>query len=210
MQRFFDILFSGLAIIILSPILILIILILSFTGEKEIFYKQIRVGKNKKNFNLLKFATMIKKSEEKGAGTITLKNDPRVLPFGKFLRKTKLNELPQLFNILLGEMSIIGPRPLHIKQFSFYSNKDQEIISSVKPGLSGLGSIIFRDEELILLNSNDADETYKNQITPTKAKLEKWYIKNQSLYLYFKLIIFTVVIILIPSIDLKRYFDNIN
>ena len=112
-QRLFDILFSGIAILVLCPLLLLIILILSATGEREIFYKQNRVGKNRISFELFKFATMQKNSENKGAGTVTLKNDFRVLPFGKFLRKTKLNELPQLFNIFIGQMSVIGPRPLH-------------------------------------------------------------------------------------------------
>ena len=116
MQRLLDILLSGIAILILSPLFLLIILILSITGEREIFFKQDRIGINKTNFGLLKFVTMLKNSENTGAGTVTLKNDYRVLPFGKFLRKTKLNELPQLFNILKGDMSVIGPRPLHQKQ----------------------------------------------------------------------------------------------
>ena len=209
MQRLFDILFSTLAIIILIPILIIIILILSLTGEREIFYRQKRVGKDKINFKLLKFATMLKNSENQGAGTVTLKNDFRVLPFGRILRKTKLNELPQLFNIFLGQMSIIGPRPLHIKQFSFYSEYDQKIISSIRPGLSGLASIVFRDEEKILQNVDDPDKTYKEKITPRKAELEKWYVQNKSLYLYFKLILLTMVVVIFPSIDIKKYFKEI-
>ncbi len=209
MQRLFDIIFSGMAIFLLSPIFLIIILILSFTGEKEIFYKQSRIGKNRASFKLIKFATMLKNSENKGAGTVTLKNDSRVLPFGKLLRKTKLNELPQLFNIFIGQMSVIGPRPLHVKQFSFYSEDDQKIITSIKPGLSGLASIIFRDEEKILQNSKDPDKTYKEKITPKKAMLEKWYIKNQSIYLYFKIIILTLLVVLIPSINISRLFDDI-
>ena len=187
----------------------IIILILSLTGEKEIFYKQSRIGKNGANFKLIKFATMLKNSENKGAGTVTLKNDFRVLPFGKFLRKTKLNELPQLFNIFIGQMSVIGPRPLHEKQFSFYSEDDQKIISSTTPGLSGLASIIFRDEEKILQNSSHPDKTYKEKITPRKAELEKWYIKNNSIYLYFKLIILTLFVVIVPSINISRFFDDI-
>ena len=141
-----------------------------FTGEGEIFYKQNRIGKDMVSFNLIKFATMLKNSENKGAGTVTLKNDFRVLPFGKFLRKTKLNELPQLLNIFIGQMSVIGPRPLHNKQFSFYSDDDQKIISSIRPGLSGLASIIFRDEEKILQNSNDPEKTYKEKINKLKKR----------------------------------------
>lgn len=210
MQRLLDILLSGIAILILSPLFLLIILILSITGEREIFFKQNRIGINKTNFGLLKFVTMLKNSENTGAGTVTLKNDYRVLPFGKFLRKTKLNELPQLFNILKGDMSVIGPRPLHQKQFSFYTENDQKLISSIKPGLSGVSSIIFRDEDKILQNTSDPDKTYKKNITPKKAKLEKWYVEHKSVYLYFKLIILTMIIVLFPSKDISHFLKKIS
>ena len=209
MQRFFDIIFSIAAIIILSPAIIPITIILRLTGEGEVFFRQSRVGKNRINFKLLKFVTMLKNSENIGAGTVTLKDDFRVLPVGKFLRKTKLNELPQLFNILLGHMSVIGPRPLHNKQFSFYLPEDQDIIASTTPGLSGIGSIVFRDEEKILQNSEDPDSTYKLQITPEKAILEKWYVSNKSLFLYFKLIILTIMAILLPKKDMKVFFKGL-
>ena len=144
-----------------------------------------------------------------GAGTVTLKNDPRVLPIGKFLRKTKLNELPQLFNIFKGDMSVIGPRPLHKKQFSFYSIADQAIIASTMPGLSGLGSICFRDEEEILQSSIDPDTTYKEKITPKKAMLEKWYVDNKGMGLYFKLIFLTMIAIAIPRLDMIKFFKGL-
>jgi len=209
MERFFDILFSSLAILVFSPFLVLIIFVLRLTGEGEVFFRQARVGKDKVSFGLLKFATMLKASEGIGAGTVTLKDDFRVLPFGKFLRKTKLNELPQLFNIFLGDMSVIGPRPLHNKQFSFYSFDDQNIIASTMPGLSGVGSIIFRDEEKILQNSSDPDITYKEEITPKKAALEKWYVKNKSIGLYFKLIFLTVIAVASSNIDMKKFFTGL-
>jgi lipopolysaccharide/colanic/teichoic acid biosynthesis glycosyltransferase len=199
---------SALAIVFLSPILLTIVLILSVTGEREVFYRQQRVGINQISFDLLKFATMLKNSENIGAGTVTLKNDFRVLPLGKFLRKTKLNELPQLFNVALGHMSIIGPRPLHKKQFSFYNENQKQIISSVLPGLSGMGSVVFRDEEKYFQDSNDPDEAYKTHITPVKAKLEIWYVNNNSIYLYFKLIALTVISVLIPSTDAAGFFGN--
>ena len=153
---------------------------------------------------------MLKNSENIGSGTVTLKNDIRVLPVGKFLRKTKINEIPQLFNILLGQMSSIGPRPLHEKQFSFYSKVDQKIISSCRPGLSGVASIIFRDEEKILQKSSNPQLTYKKKITPRKAKLEKWYINNNSIYLYFKLIFITLIVVFFPKINVERFLNNIN
>ncbi len=199
MERFFDILFSSLALLVLSPLIITCILILRITGEGEVFYLQERVGINKKPFNLMKFATMVKNSEKIGAGTITVKNDPRVLPFGKFLRKTKINELPQLFNILKGDMSVVGPRPLHSKQFNFYDKADQDVISSVSPGLSGYGSIYFRNEEKILSSGVDPDQTYREKITPIKAKLEKKYIKERSIIVYFKVIIKTLLVVIFPS-----------
>lgn len=209
MKRFFDVFFSGLAIIVLSPILLPIMVLLKFTGEGEIFFQQARVGKDKVSFQLLKFATMLKNSEKMGAGTVTLKNDSRVLPLGKFLRKTKLNELPQLFNIFKGDMSVIGPRPLHEKQFSFYSAEQQDIIASTMPGLSGVGSIMFRDEEKILQSSGDPDTTYKDKITPIKAKLEKWYVENESIFLYFKLIILTVIAVVLPRLNMERFFKGL-
>ena len=210
MQRILDIVFSGAAILALSPLLLTTILALRFTGEGEIFFRQARVGQNKKSFGLMKFATMMKNSENLGAGTVTLKDDFRVLPLGKVLRKTKINELPQLFNIFMGHMSVIGPRPLHQKQFSFYSEKDQDLISSVKPGLSGVGSIIFRDEEKILQESSDPDATYKQLITPKKAALEIWYVNNKSIVLYFRLILLTIIAVIIPSLDMNKFFKDIN
>tara|TARA_B110000240_G_C13479059_1_gene444485 strand:- start:265 stop:921 length:657 start_codon:yes stop_codon:yes gene_type:complete len=209
MQRFFDLLFSSVAIIFLLPLLIPVMVILRLTGEGEVFFRQARVGKGKVSFSLLKFATMLKNSEQIGAGTVTLKDDFRVLPVGAFLRKTKLNELPQLFNILLGDMSVIGPRPLHNKQFSFYSDEDQMIISSTMPGLSGVGSIVFRDEEKILQSSSDPDKTYRDKITPEKAKLEKWYVEHKSLLLYFRLILLTAIAIVFSSVDMKKYFKDL-
>ena len=211
MLRFFDIIFSGAALLVLSPILIFCSLILKFTGEGEVLYRQERMGKNLKTFKLFKFATMVKNSEKLGAGTVTLKNDPRVLPFGKFLRKTKLNELPQLFNVLFGDMSVIGPRPLAAKQFSFYDDDTKQIIGSVRPGLSGAGSVIFRDEEEILSGKDiNHDEVYKTKITPLKAKLEIWYVANKSIFLYFKLIILTIMVVLKPNMDTKKYFKGVN
>jgi lipopolysaccharide/colanic/teichoic acid biosynthesis glycosyltransferase len=116
-------------------------LILKFSGEGEIFFVQERVGKEKKLFRLFKFATMLKDSQKIGSGTVTMKNDPRVLPVGSFLRKTKINELPQLLNVFLGHMSLIGPRPQASRCFNAFPVKFQEIIIQVKPGLSGIGPI---------------------------------------------------------------------
>lgn len=199
MQRLFDILLSTAAIIVLSPILIIVIFILKISGEGEIFYKQIRVGKGGSKFGVLKFATMLKNSPNIGSGEITLKNDPRVLPFGKFLRKSKINELPQLFNILLGQMSIVGPRPMVPNTYMFYDKSAQDILNKIRPGLTGIGSIIFRDEEKFLENKEDPVDFYRKYIIPYKSSLEVWYVNNSSLLMYFKCIIATVIIVLFPK-----------
>ena len=213
MQRFFDIVFSGLALIVLAPLLIPVMIILKFTGEGEIFYTQQRVGKGGESFGLLKFATMLKDSPNLGSGTITVKGDPRVLPFGAFLRKSKINELPQLLNILKGDMSIIGPSPQDMRCFVVFNDEDQENIKKVRPGLSGVGSIIFRDEESLLDTQKDLkakEDFYDHVISPYKGKVESWYVKHQDIGLYFKLIWLTVVAVLKPedSIDFEKMYDD--
>ncbi len=199
MQRVFDITFSLLAIILLLPLLILVSLILKLSGEGEVFYVQKRVGRSSKTFGVLKFATMLKDSPNIGAGEITLKNDPRVLPFGKILRKTKVNEFPQLINILVGDMSIVGPRPMVPNTFKKYSTNAQTILKTVRPGLTGIGSIIFRDEEKLLENRSDSMSFYIEQIIPYKSELEIWYVNNKSIFLYFKCIFITIWVVLFPN-----------
>ena len=158
MKRFLDIVLSFLALVVLTPFLLPIIIILRLTGEREVFYIQERVGREGNSFGLYKFATMLKNSPNIGAGEITVSGDPRVLPFGKFLRKTKLNELPQLWNIFIGDMSIIGPRPQTERCFDAFPEESQAIITLVKPGLSGIGSIVFRDEEEMMHGHQDPDK----------------------------------------------------
>jgi len=211
MQRFFDILFSSLALIVFSPFFIPVVIILKFTGEGEIFYIQQRVGKDGKMFGLLKFATMLKDSATMGTGTVTVKNDPRVLPIGKFLRKTKINELPQLLNVILGDMSVIGPRPQTERCFLAFPEVSQDAIKQVKPGLSGIGSIVFRDEESILDNPEiDRLKFYDDVIAPYKGELEQWYVDHQNLYTYFMLIGLTVWVVLFPKKDTyKKVFSDL-
>ena len=197
--RIFDIFLSALLIIVFFPFFLLVIFFLKFTGEGEIFFFQERVGMNKKKFKLLKFATMLKNSPKIGTKSITLKNDPRVLPFGFFLRKTKINELPQLFNILKGDMSFIGPRPLTFENFLIYDLSVQKKISSIRPGLSGIGSIIFRNEENILLNKKKNIKFIYKRISKYKGNLESWYVKNNNFFTYNMLIIATIIVVLFPK-----------
>lgn len=210
MQRAFDILFSSLALLVLSPILIPVMIVLRLTGEGEVFYCQQRVGRGGTMFGVWKFATMLKSSPSLRTGTVTLKNDPRVLPFGKFLRKSKINELPQLFNILNGTMSIIGPRPQTVRCFEAFPMASQDAIKQVRPGLSGIGSIVFRDEEELMHADADPDRLYDEVIMPFKGKLEEWYTQNQSLMTYFKLIILTALVVVFPRLDLVwRIFPDL-
>lgn len=202
-KRLFDLILSFTAILILSPLLIPVILGLLFTGEHYVFYLQERIGFKNKKFNIYKFATMLKNSPNIGSGLHTTIGDPRILPMGSFLRKTKINELPQLFNIFEGSMSIVGPRPLVDKTFNPYSNLVKKNIYNVKPGLSGIGSIIFRDEESLLSNSKiPLDEYYKKFISPYKGELELWYQKNISPFTDFVIIFLTIWVILFPESNL--------
>lgn len=202
--RFFDIFFSLLATITLAPLLILIALLLRFTGENEVFYKQIRIGKFGKKIIVFKFATMFKNSSNMGTGTVTILNDPRVLPMGRLLRKTKLNELPQLFNVLLGDMSLVGPRPQTERCFNAFPKKYQNEITKVRPGLSGVGSIFFRNEEQMLTDADNAELLYDTIIMPYKGKLEEWFIENQSIKLYFIIIWVTLVSLFARRMSLQK------
>lgn len=201
MQRAFDILFAGLALVVLSPILVPIMVVLRLSGEGEIFYCQQRVGRGGAMFGVWKFATMLKNSPSHGTGTVTLKGDPRILPVGKFLRKTKINELPQLINILNGTMSIIGPRPQTLRCFDAFPAASQQAIMTVRPGISGIGSIVFRDEEELMHADADPDRLYDDVIMPFKGRLEEWYVQHQTIGIYFKLILLTAWVVIFPRLS---------
>ena len=211
-KRLLDILISLFALIILLPLFITIIIILCLTAEGEIFYFQERIGLKNSRFQIWKFATMLKNSMNMGTGSITLQNDFRVTPVGKFLRKTKINELPQIINILKGDISIVGPRPLVIKTFTAYSDEIQSKIYNVKPGLTGIGSIVFRDEESLISSVKDEDphDFYKRVIAPYKGELEMWYQEHRSFLLDLKLIFMTAWVIIFSSSTLYHsWFKNL-
>ncbi len=213
MPRIVDILLSILALLILLPLFIPIVVILLLTGENKVFYSQTRVGYKNQNFKILKFATMLSNSTNMGSGSLTLKNDPRVLPFGSFLRKTKINELPQILNILIGDLSIVGPRPQMEVDFEKYSVEIQRKIYDVRPGLTGIGSIIFRDEESLVSaasENEDPHEFYKRVIAPYKGELEMWYQNHKSFILDMKLIFLTAWVILFPTSKLyEKWFKDL-
>ncbi len=208
-KRLIDIVIAGIALILLSPILLPIMIILKCTGEHDIFYFQKRIGYKNKVFNIWKFATMLKNSPNIGTGEITLRNDPRVLPMGGFLRKTKINELPQIFNVLKGDMSIVGPRPLMEVSFKLYDKTTQKNIYNAKPGITGIGSVIFRDEEKLISDATDPKEMY-NKIFPFKGQLEMWYQQNASIFTDFKIIFLTAWSIIFPKNNLAvKFFKNL-
>ena len=205
LKRSLDIVLSLIATVIFLPFGLPIALILRLTGEGEIFYVQQRIGRGGKPFGLLKFATMLKNSPNLGTGDITMANDPRVLPAGRFLRKTKLNEVPQVLNILFGNMSIVGPRPLTPRNFGYYTPQDQTVISSMRPGLTGIGSIVFRDEERIIgAPLKPVEQCYREDIAPYKAELEKWYHRHQGLITDLLIIGVTAWVVLNSRSDIHR------
>ncbi|GJM33481.1 MAG: hypothetical protein DHS20C18_24820 [Saprospiraceae bacterium] len=203
LKRLADILASAIALLILSPLLIPVIIALLLTGEGEVFYFQKRIGLNNQPFSIWKFATMLKNSANIGSGTITLRNDPRVTPVGKYLRKSKINELPQIINVLKGDMSIVGPRPLDDKGFQSYSEAVQAVVYNAKPGITGIGSIVFRDEEKLISASDlPPREFYRLHIAPYKGALELWYQEHFSFYTDLMIILLTAWVIVFPNSDI--------
>lgn len=196
-----DIVASGFALLVLSPFFLGLAVLLRLTGEGEIFYRQERIGRGGKRFQILKFATMLKASPQLAGGDITINNDARILPLGRILRKTKINELPQLINVLRGDMSLIGPRPHTPRVAALFPAIYWEKIEALRPGLSGIGSIVFRDEEELLSNATERDEIYRVAIAPYKAALEEWYAKHSSLGVDVLLVVLTLAAVL--RLDLK-------
>lgn len=210
-KRLLDIVLSGVAIIVLSPLLIPIMVALKCTGEHYVFYGQTRIGKNNNYFKIWKFATMLLNSPNMAGGLHTTRGDPRILPLGGFLRKTKINELPQLFNIFLGDMSIVGPRPLVDKTFAPYPEEVKKRIYSMRPGLTGIGSVVFRDEERIISESKlPPEECYAKVIAPYKGALELWYLEHFGFWTDVKLIFLTAWVIFVPESKLiEKLFKDL-
>jgi len=210
-KRLIDILISLTTLVICLPFMLIIMVILRITGEGEIFYFQKRIGFKNEYFDIWKFATMLKNSMNMGSGSITVRNDPRVTKFGKFLRKTKLNEFPQVINVMKGDLSIVGPRPLVDRTFNAYPDEVRDLVYDVKPGITGIGSLVFRDEETLISNSKEDPHTYYSKyVAPYKGELEMWYQKNASLWTDFKIIFATAWVILFPeSSIISKWFNGL-
>lgn len=202
-KRFFDFLFSFIALMILSPLLLIVVIVLLLTGEHEVFFFQNRIGWKNREFSIWKFATMMKNSPNIGTGEITLRNDPRVTTAGKYLRISKINELPQIINVLLGDMSIVGARPLMKKSFDLYTDEVKSRVYNTRPGITGIGSVIFRDEEKLISESKSIQDTY-HQIFQYKGELEMWYQNNISFYTDFMILFLTAWSIVFPNNQLVQ------
>ncbi|HEU0227856.1 MAG TPA: sugar transferase [Arachidicoccus soli] len=204
LKRLTDLTLSLIAFLILLPFMVPIVILLLLTGEHHVFYYQRRIGYKNKYFNIIKFATMLKNSPNMGTGSITMRNDPRLLPLGKFLRMTKINELPQILNVLKGDMSLVGPRPLVDKTFNAYPDAIRNKIYDSKPGITGIGSVIFRDEEALISNAKiPPHEFYDLVIAPYKGELEIWYNQHKSLKVDFWIIFLTAWAIINPKTQLQ-------
>ncbi len=210
-KRLIDILVGIIGLVLLAPLFLPIIIALRLTGEGEVFYRQNRVGFRNQTFQIWKFATMLKNSPNLGTGSLTLRNDPRVTLLGQYLRKSKINELPQLLNLLTGDMSLVGPRPQMKVDFETFPVDIQGSIYNVHPGITGIGSIVFRDEERLLsVPGRDPRLFYMEQIAPYKGAVEIWYQQHVSFWTDLRLVVLTVWVILKPDSNLHfRVFRDL-
>ena len=206
--RFLDVIFSlGLLLpllFLLAPVAVL----LRLTGEGKVFYLQQRVGRFEHTFNIIKFATMLENSPKLLTGNLTVKNDPRVLPVGRLLRSSKVNELPQVINIVKGDMGFVGYRPVTKDHWDLYPKNIRMELKQYRPGLTGLGSLVFRNEEQLLDTAINPEQYFSETIAPKKAALELWYARNASVYLWFLIIALTAIVVCLPNINISKFLPK--
>jgi lipopolysaccharide/colanic/teichoic acid biosynthesis glycosyltransferase len=190
LKRIFDIVVSSIGLIAFLPLFTIICLLVGFTSKGGIFYLQKRVGKNNKDFLLFKFRTMYISAEKKGLLTVG-NRDPRITPIGYYLRNYKLDELPQLLNVLFGSMSLVGPRPEVRKYVDLYTEEQKKVLL-VKPGISDYASLEYFNENELLAKSSTPEDTYINEIMPAKLELNKKYIVEHNLLVDFIIIFETI------------------
>ena len=208
-KRGADVLFSILGILISAPVLLISIILIFISGETSPVYLSYRIGKDGKLFRMFKLRTMSRNRPSKSP--LTAYNDNRINFFGRFLRFSKIDELPQFFNILNGDLSFVGPRPMLPEVYIYYTDKTREKLNTIRPGVTGIGSIIFRNEsELFKKVKGNHESFYKENIAPAKAELELWYTKNRSFVIDFKILALTVVALFYGQVkSLKRHFKNL-
>lgn len=190
MKRFFDVVASGIGLILLSPLFVILAIWIKCDSTGPVFYRQIRVGRNNRDFQLLKFRSMRVGSDKKGHITVGGR-DPRITRSGYYIRKYKLDEFPQLINVLKGDMSLVGPRPEVRKYVDMYTTEQRRVLA-VRPGITDYASIVYMDENRLLGQSSNPDKTYVEDIMPAKIELNMRYINHPTLFEYFKLIFLTI------------------
>lgn len=191
MKRFFDLIFSSLGLLIFSPLFLLVAILIKLDSKGPVFFRQKRVGKNGKIFKIYKFRTMVKGAQGKGGLITTSEEDPRITPFGRLLRKYKADELPQLINVLRGEMSLVGPRPEVLKYVALYTLEQKRVLS-VRPGITDSASLKYVDENKILSKTDNWEKIYVNHIMPDKLAINIEYIKKRSSVLDLVIILKTI------------------
>jgi lipopolysaccharide/colanic/teichoic acid biosynthesis glycosyltransferase len=204
LKRLFDIVCSSLGVILLSPVIIVIAAIILIEDRFPVFYRGVRVGRYGKLFRIYKYRSMVRNAESVG-GDSTADDDPRITRIGKFLRKYKLDELPQLINVLKGDMSIVGPRP-EIKKYVDQYNEEEKQILTVRPGITDWASIWNADEGALLAGAKDPDRAYEELIRPTKLKLQLKYVRERSFFTDMKIIFLTMLAVIQPESKALKQF----
>jgi len=205
-KRIFDLILSSISLLILFPLLAIAAILVKLGSKGPILYKQLRVGLNERPFYIYKLRTMEVGAEQKGL-SITSAEDPRMTRVGKRLRKTKLDEMPQLFNVLKGEMSLVGPRP-EVPQYVKLYTEEQKRVLTVKPGMTDPATVYFRNEEALLSQVDDKESFYINEIMPIKLKLYLQYIENMSLLYDLKIIFLEVLALILPQAVFRKMFSK--
>lgn len=191
LKRLFDFVFSFIGLLVFLPLIAAIAILIRKEDKGRLFYRGIRIGKHGKSFKIFKFRTMVENAEKLG-GPSTADDDPRITRVGKFLRKYKLDELPQLINVLKGEMSFVGPRP-EVKQYVDIFTEEEKAILSVRPGITDWASLWNPDEGAVLAGSQDPEQAYMEKIRPEKIRLQLKYLKERSFWVDLKIIFFTMM-----------------
>ena len=194
MKRLFDIISSLFGLIFFAPLMLVVVIIIKLTSKGPVVYKQVRTGLHKKAFYVYKFRTMVNQADKMGT-SVTTGADPRITPIGRILRKTKFDELPQLFNVLRGDMSFVGPRPDVPEITSEYTPQMQRIFS-VRPGITSVATLHFRDEEDMLAKVSDPDKFYEEVVVPLKVELTMEHARKNSFWFDMKILLQTVWVLL--------------
>ncbi len=202
-KRAFDIVMSLLGLVFTLPIMAAVVFAMTKHDPGPLFYLQRRIGRHKRSFQMIKFRTMVVGADKLGP-QVTAKHDPRITPVGAFLRRSKLDELPELWNVLMGDMSLVGPRP-EVPRYVEQYQPEWDDVFDVRPGITDLATLQFRDEESVLEGVEDREQAYMNIIVPIKIRLAQWYVENRSFTLDLRILIDTVLAITVGKLFPMTY-----